>query len=93
VKPEIYEKARFYSKRKRDVERSMTMDKKKTVYNWDQVPVVINLPFVAVILKANPEVVRRYLASGKLKGFKVGKEWRINKSDLMDFVGVKEETA
>ena len=31
--------------------------------------------------------------SGKLKGFKVGKEWRINKSDLMDFVGVKEETA
>lgn len=69
------------------------MDKKKTVYNWDQVPVVINLPFVAVILKANPEVVRRYLASGKLKGFKVGKEWRINKSDLMAFVGVKEATA
>ena len=69
------------------------MDKKTTFYNWDQVPVVINLPFVAVILKANPEVVRRYLASGKLKGFKVGKEWRINKSDLMDFVGVKEATA
>ena len=69
------------------------MDKKTTFYNWNQVPVVINLPFVAVILKANPEVVRRYLASGKLKGFKVGKEWRINKSDLMDFVGVKEATA
>ncbi len=69
------------------------MDKKKTVYNWEEVPVVINLPFVAIILKANPEVVRRYLASGKLKGFKVGKEWRVNKSDLMEFVGVEEATA
>lgn len=37
------------------------MDKKKTVYNWEEVPVVINLPFVAIILKANPEVVRRYV--------------------------------
>ncbi len=69
------------------------MDKKKTVYNWEEVPVVINLPFAAIILKANPEVVRRYLASGKLKGFKVGKEWRVNKSDLMKFVGVEEATA
>lgn len=69
------------------------MDKKKTIYNWEEVPVVINLPFVAIILKANPEVVRRYLASGKLKGFKVGKEWRVNKSDLMEFVGVEEATA
>lgn len=73
--------------------KERTMKKTDTVHNWDEVPVVINLPFVAVILKANPEVVRRYLASGKLKGFKVGKEWRINKSDLMDFVGVKEATA
>jgi len=62
---------------------------KKDVFNWAEVPVVINLPYVAVILKANPEVVRRYLATGKLKGFKVGKEWRVNKSDLMAFVGEK----
>ena len=62
---------------------------KKDVFNWAEVPVIINLPYVAVILKANPEVVRRYLATGKLKGFKVGKEWRVNKSDLMAFVGEK----
>lgn len=55
------------------------MKKTTTIYNWDQVPIVINLPYVAVILKANPEVVRRYLASGKLKGFKVGREWRVSK--------------
>ncbi len=63
------------------------MKKTTTIYNWDQVPIVINLPYVAVILKANPEVVRRYLASGKLKGFKVGREWRVSKKELMAFVG------
>jgi excisionase family DNA binding protein len=67
------------------------MKKQEPVVGWDQVPIVIDLPYVAVVLGANPEVIRRYLASGKLKGFKVGREWRINKSDLMEFVGAKEE--
>lgn len=67
------------------------MKKQEPVVGWDQVPIVIDLPYVAVVLGANPEVIRRYLASDKLKGFKVGREWRINKSDLMEFVGAKEE--
>lgn len=67
------------------------MKKQEPVVGWDQVPIVIDLPYVAVVLGANPEVIRRYLASGKLRGFKVGREWRINKSDLMEFVGAKEE--
>lgn len=69
------------------------MKKELTIFNWKEVPVVINLPYAAIILKANPEVVRRYLAEGKLKGFKLGREWRINKSDLMEFVGAGEATA
>ena len=68
------------------------MSKKElTFYSWYEVPVIINLPYAAVILKANPEVVRRYLSDGTLKGFKIGKEWRINKSDLTEFVGAKDE--
>ena len=66
------------------------MKKSEPVSGWEQVPIIVDLPYVAVILAANPEVVRRYLASGKLKGFKIGREWRINKADLMEFVGVKE---
>ena len=67
------------------------MKKQEPVVGWDQVPIVIDLPYVAVVLGANPEVIRRYLASGKRRGFQVGREWRINKSDLMEFVGAKEE--
>lgn len=69
------------------------MKRTEPVVGWDQVPIIVDLPYVAVVLGANPEVVRRYLASGTLKGFKVGREWRINKRDLMEFVGVGEATA
>lgn len=71
----------------------MKADIKKTttIRSWDDVPVVVNLPYVAVVLKANPEVIRRHLANGDLKGFKVGREWRINKADLMAFAGIGQE--
>lgn len=64
--------------------------KEITFYSWNDVPVIINLPYAAVILKANPEVVRRHLSDGTLKDFKIGREWRINKSDLMEFAGAGE---
>ena len=67
------------------------MKKKEPVVGWEQVPIVVDLPYVAVVLGANPEVVRRYLASGVIKGFKVGREWRILKTELMAIVGAKEE--
>ncbi len=37
---------------------------------------------VAVYLKMNPQVVRRWLREKKLPGFKIGKEWRIVKEDI-----------
>lgn len=67
------------------------MKKAEPVVGWDQVPIVVDLPYVAVVLQANPEVVRRYLASGAIKGFKVGREWRILKTELMAFVGEEKE--
>ena len=67
------------------------MKKTAPIVGWEQVPVIIDLPYVAVILGANPEVIRRYLASGKIRGFKVGREWRITKDELMKFVSGKEQ--
>lgn len=66
------------------------MTKKEPVVGWEQVPIVVDLPYVAVVLGAHPEVIRRYLVAGKLRGFKVGREWRILKTDLMAFVGEGE---
>ncbi len=40
----------------------------------------------AAILKSTPQTVRRYLVAGKIKGFKIGRDWRITESDLNEFV-------
>lgn len=42
---------------------------------------------VAKILQVNPESVRRYVRSGKLKAIKLGGKFiRIEKKDLEDFI-------
>jgi len=42
---------------------------------------------VAVYLKINPEVVRRWLREKRLPGVKVGKAWRINKEEIDKILG------
>lgn len=41
---------------------------------------------VAELLKVSDGGVRKWLKSGKLKGIKLGRIWRIKKSDLDEFV-------
>lgn len=40
---------------------------------------------VAKQLQVCYETIRRWLESGKLKGYKMGKQWRIKESDLGSF--------
>jgi len=48
---------------------------------------------VASILSLDNETIRRYLQSKKIKGYKVGKVWRVEESDLSEFIksGVNKE--
>ena len=41
---------------------------------------------VAEMLRTTPQTIRRMLGDGKLKGFKVGREWRIAEGDLQAFI-------
>lgn len=41
---------------------------------------------VADILKINPHTVRQYLRDDKLKGFKIGRSWRVKEEDLKEFI-------
>lgn len=40
---------------------------------------------VSNILKINIQTVRKYLRTGKLKGAKFGKQWRISEKQLEEF--------
>jgi len=41
---------------------------------------------VAELLKVSDGGVRKWLKTGKLKGIKLGRIWRIKKSDLEEFI-------
>lgn len=41
---------------------------------------------VAEMLSVHPETIRRNLKSGKLKGYKVGKDWRVEESEIREFL-------
>jgi len=51
---------------------------------------LLNLKEVSRILSINTEVLRRWLRSGRLKGVKVGSDWRVNANDLAPFISPLE---
>ena len=52
----------------------------------DTMQSIYDVEEVAAILKVTPFTVREYLKSGILRGFKLGKGWRVKESDLEAFV-------
>lgn len=51
---------------------------------------LLNLKEVSKLLSINTEVLRRWLRSGRLKGVKVGSDWRVNAKDLEPFINPLE---
>jgi excisionase family DNA binding protein len=41
---------------------------------------------VAEILKMNPQVIARKLQNGELEGYKLGKDWRVSKQQLLQYL-------
>ena len=55
--------------------------------DWQDVPVMMDVPAAARVLGRNPEVVRRALQKGTLPGQKVMGGWVIRKDELMAHLG------
>lgn len=47
---------------------------------------VVTVKELADFLKLNIETIKRALQSGKLKGFKIGKEWRMYREDIEEWL-------
>ncbi len=58
------------------------------IYSWDEVPVIIDVPYAAHLLGCSVNLIRKMCRSGQLKATKVGNEmWRITKADIMEYMG------
>ncbi len=52
----------------------------------DKLPDIITVKQLAEFLQLSEMTVKRALKSGELKGFKIGRDWRIEKEAVMNWV-------
>lgn len=64
--------------------------KPKTVYDWNSVPLMFDLSYASLIMNICPETLRQLSAKGNFPAKKIGTQWRVSKSDLIKYLGVKE---
>jgi|LSQX01.3.fsa_nt_gb excisionase family DNA binding protein len=60
------------------------------VTDWNDVPVLLDLPYAARIVGMSAEYIKRLSNAGKFPAVKVGNSWRVNRDDLMVYVGAKK---
>lgn len=60
---------------------------KKLIRSWDDVPVVVDAFYAAMLLGLSARAVRYKCHSGKIRAVREGKSWIITKKALMDYCG------
>jgi excisionase family DNA binding protein len=53
----------------------------------------LNIKQVQEILDISERTIFRLIRKGELKGFKVGREWRFEESDIEDFIALQRQKA
>lgn len=68
------------------MEMLMTRPKLFIDENWDDVPSVMGTQQVADLLQVHINTVKKLITNGKLAAFRVGRVYRVNKADLLDYI-------
>ncbi|WP_449074563.1 helix-turn-helix domain-containing protein [Ruminococcus sp.] len=67
------------------------MKAKAVITNWDEVPVCIDIPYAARLLRFNTDYTSRLAAKGKIPARKVGNSWRIDKDELKELINPRAD--
>ena len=62
------------------------LKKNRIITNWDEVPVIFDIPYAAVILGVTSEYLQQLARKDEFPAFKVGREWRIEKEDFRKYL-------
>lgn len=57
-----------------------------TVTQWSDLPLVLTSDQAAMVLQLTRRTITNMLDRGDLHGFRVGKEWRVSRTELVRFV-------
>ncbi len=64
----------------------MMATREKTFLSWDELGDMLTAQECADFLRVHLNTVKRHLRKGDLPGKKIGRQWRIDKSDLKKFM-------
>ena len=59
--------------------------------SWEEVPVVIDLVYVANVFRMSYEHIKKLAREGKLPAFKLGDSWYMQKQDLIGYIEQKKK--
>ena len=62
------------------------MPRERPIINWDEVPVIIDVPYVARLLAMNPDYVTGLAKANKIPAFKIEKLWRFKKNEIEQYM-------
>ena len=72
---------------------ALTMKMTRHFTSWAELPLILDIPQVACLLCLHPNTVTRLCRTGQLTRRKIGREWRVNRDSVKEFMNCKEETA
>jgi len=64
------------------------MPKKYTSVNWSDVPSVLSTHEAAAVLGIHINTIKRLIYAEKIPAFKIGRNTKIHKADLMKYAGL-----
>lgn len=70
--------------------------RQRLITDWDQVPIIMDLPLAARIVGKSPETLKKLAQRGGFPAYKDGKFWRVTKEALLEHTRTnmrKEATA
>lgn len=59
---------------------------KKLPTNWEQVPVMFDLPYACALLGLSYDWLVRLARNGQIPAHKVGRGWRFEKEELLEWL-------
>lgn len=62
------------------------MPRERPIVNWDDIPCVIDVPYVARLLAMNPDYVAKLAKDNKIPAFKIEKLWRFRKNEIEQYI-------
>lgn len=72
--------------------KMMQNNKCSLITSWEQVPIIMDLPFVGKILGKTYDNLVKRSREGAFPAFKDGKEWRVTKDDLIRYIEENKNT-